>query len=71
MADLKVVVAGSGGRMGVANINAIAATPGLVLHAATARAGSAFIGRDAGLVAGLGELGVAITDDLDAALIGA
>ncbi|WEK04174.1 MAG: 4-hydroxy-tetrahydrodipicolinate reductase [Candidatus Devosia phytovorans] len=71
MADVKVVVAGAGGRMGVANIAAIAATPGLTLHAAVDRAGGPAIGRDAGLHAGLAELGVAISDDIDAALVGA
>ncbi|MDB5613696.1 MAG: 4-hydroxy-tetrahydrodipicolinate reductase [Devosia sp.] len=78
MADLKVVVAGAGGRMGVANIRAVAALGGLSLHGAVAklhaavdRPGSPAIGLDAGLYAGIEELGVKITDDIDAALIGA
>lgn len=71
MADLRVVVAGAGGRMGAANIAAIAATPGLVLHAAIDRAGSPTIGRDAGLVAGIEAQNVPISDDIDAALVGA
>jgi len=71
MADLRVVVAGAGGRMGAANIAAIAATPGLVLHAAIDRAGSASIGRDAGLAAGLEAQNVLISDDIAAALAGA
>ena len=83
MADLKVVVAGAGGRMGVANIRAVAALAGLSLHGAVANArgmtlhaavdrpGSAAIGQDAGLFAGIEALGVAITDDMDAALVGA
>jgi 4-hydroxy-tetrahydrodipicolinate reductase len=71
MADLKVVVAGAGGRMGVANIRAVAALSGLSLHAAVDRAGSAAIGQDAGLFAGIEALGVMITEDIDAALIGA
>ncbi|WP_108396785.1 4-hydroxy-tetrahydrodipicolinate reductase [Devosia submarina] len=71
MADLKVVIAGAGGRMGAANIAAIAATAGIALHAALDRPGAASIGKDAGTLAGLEGLGVAISDDVDAALIGA
>ena len=78
MAELKVVVAGAGGRMGAANIRAVVALSGLSLHGAVAklhaavdRPGTPAIGQDAGLFAGIGALGVAITDDIDAALIGA
>lgn len=71
MAELKVVVAGAGGRMGAANIRAVAAQSGLVLHAALDRAGAQALGRDAGLAAGLESLGVFITDDVEAALVGA
>lgn len=82
MAELKVVIAGAGGRMGAANIRAVAALSGLTvhgavagrglsLHAAVDRPGTPAIGQDAGLFAGIGALGVTITDDLEAALIGA
>ena len=82
MADLKVVIAGAGGRMGAANIRAVAALAGLAvhgavagrglsLHAAVDRPGTPAIGQDAGLFAGIGALGVTITDDLEAALVGA
>lgn len=83
MAALKVVVAGAGGRMGAANIRAVAAQSGLALHGAVANAagmtlhaavdrpGTAAIGQDAGLFAGIAALGVTITDDMDAALVGA
>jgi 4-hydroxy-tetrahydrodipicolinate reductase len=82
MADLKVVIAGAGGRMGAANIRAVAALSGLAvhgavagsglsLHAAVDRPGTPAIGQDAGLFAGIGALGVLVTDDLDAALVGA
>ncbi|OYX04251.1 MAG: hypothetical protein B7Z15_17755, partial [Rhizobiales bacterium 32-66-8] len=82
MREFKVVVAGAGGRMGAANIRAVAAHSGLALHgavvnaqrltlhAAVDRPGTPAIGQDAGLYAGIGALGVAITDDLDAALAG-
>lgn len=68
MADLKVAVAGAGGRMGAANIRAIAATPGLKLVAAFDRPGSSALGKDASVLAGLEASGVLVTDDIDAAL---
>jgi 4-hydroxy-tetrahydrodipicolinate reductase len=83
MSELKVVVAGAGGRMGAANIRAVAALSGLSLHGAVANAagmklhaavdrpGTTAIGQDAGLFAGIAALGVVITDDMDAALVGA
>ncbi|WP_375451125.1 4-hydroxy-tetrahydrodipicolinate reductase [uncultured Devosia sp.] len=82
MADLKVVVAGAGGRMGAANIRAVAALTGLAVHGAVAGRGLALhaaldrpespaLGQDAGLFAGIGALGVRITDDLEGALEGA
>jgi len=69
--DLRVVIAGAGGRMGAANVRAVVATPGLVLHGAFDRPDSLAIGRDAGDVAGAGTLDVAIGDDAEAALDGA
>lgn len=80
MAELKVVIAGAGGRMGAANIRAVAATrgmqlhgaiTGLRLHAAFDRAESPAIGKDAGSYAGIEPLGVIITGDVEAALEGA
>ena len=71
MTDLRVAIAGAGGRMGAANIRAVTATPGIVVHAAFDRPGSPAIGRDAGEAAGLEKLGVAIIDDPEAAVVGA
>ena len=71
MTTLRVTIAGAGGQMGQANIRAVAATPGLVLHSAFDRPGSAAIGRDAGELAGAGTSGVVIGDDAEAALDGA
>lgn len=71
MSDLKVAIAGAGGKMGAANIRAIAATQGITVVSAFDRAGAAVLGRDAGDVAGTEALGVAITDDVAAALEGA
>jgi 4-hydroxy-tetrahydrodipicolinate reductase len=71
MSDLRVAIAGAGGRMGAANIRAVLATPGLALHSAFERPGSPMIGRDAGETAAAGALGVPIGDDAEAALQGA
>ncbi len=57
--------------MGAANIAAIAASKGVVLHAALDRPGAASIGKDAGFLAGLEAIGTAITDDVEASLVGA
>lgn len=61
--EMKLVVVGAGGRMGQALIRIIHETPGVTLHAAVAREGSPFIGKDAGDLAGTGPLGVAVTSD--------
>ncbi len=71
MTDLRIAIAGAGGRMGAANIRAVATTPGLIVHAAFDRPGSAAIGRDAGELAGIDTLGVSVGDDAEAALVGA
>jgi 4-hydroxy-tetrahydrodipicolinate reductase len=68
MADMRIVVAGAGGRMGRTLVKAIAETKGLVLAGALEQAGSPFIGQDAGELAGLGKSGVALTSDIAAAL---
>jgi 4-hydroxy-tetrahydrodipicolinate reductase len=71
MADLRIVIAGAGGRMGAANIRAAANLGGLVLAAAVDRTGSSAIGRDAGSLAGIEPMGIVIGDDMDTALDGA
>lgn len=68
---MKLVVVGAGGRMGQTLARVIHATEGVVLHAAVERQGSNLIGRDAGEIAGLGTIGVAITDDPLAAFLNA
>jgi 4-hydroxy-tetrahydrodipicolinate reductase len=55
---LKIAVAGAGGRMGAANIKAIAAHPETELVAAFDREGSPLAGKDAGAHAGLEPLGI-------------
>jgi len=60
---MKLVVAGAAGRMGQTLIRVISETPGAVLFGALERTGSASLGRDAGEMAGVGPLGVAIAGD--------
>jgi 4-hydroxy-tetrahydrodipicolinate reductase len=64
MADMRVVIAGAGGRMGRTLIHAVAASKGLKLAGAVEAEGSAVIGRDAGELAGLGRNGIKITSDV-------
>jgi 4-hydroxy-tetrahydrodipicolinate reductase len=71
MTDLRVSIAGAGGRMGAANIRAVAASAGLVVHSAFDRPGSPAIGKDAGTLAGIEALGIVVTDDVATALAGA
>ena len=63
MSDMRLIVAGAGGRMGRTLIKAIAETKGLTLAGAIDAPGSAVIGRDAGELAGLGSNGVSVTAD--------
>ncbi|PRX09393.1 UNVERIFIED_ORG: dihydrodipicolinate reductase [Martelella mediterranea] len=60
---MKLVVVGASGRMGQTLIRVISETEGAVLHAAIDRPENPALGKDAGEFAGVGTLGVAITDD--------
>jgi 4-hydroxy-tetrahydrodipicolinate reductase len=71
MADMRIVIAGAGGRMGRTLIHAVAASKGLTLAGAVEAEDSAVIGRDAGEIAGLGPNGIKITSDVATALKGA
>ena len=64
MAEMRVVIAGAGGRMGRTLIHAVAASKGLALAGAVEAPGAAVIGRDAGELAGLGPNGVKVTSDV-------
>ena len=66
---MKLVVVGASGRMGQALIRIIHATEGATLHAAVGREGSPFLGKDAGEIAGLGPIGIALSDDPLAAFL--
>ena len=63
MNDMGLVVVGAAGRMGQTLIRLIQETPGARLAGAIERAGSPALGKDAGELAGVGPLGVAIVDD--------
>jgi 4-hydroxy-tetrahydrodipicolinate reductase len=68
MSDMRLVVAGAGGRMGRAVIKAIAEADGVVLAGAIEAPGSAVIGRDAGELAGLGRNSIAVSAEAPALL---
>jgi 4-hydroxy-tetrahydrodipicolinate reductase len=63
MSDMKIGVLGASGRMGQALVRALHETPGCSIAAGLEAKGSPAVGQDLGEVAGLGRLGVAITDD--------
>ncbi|MBL0934594.1 MAG: 4-hydroxy-tetrahydrodipicolinate reductase [Rhizobiaceae bacterium] len=63
MSDMGLVVVGAAGRMGQAITRAISAIEGVTVVGALDRKGAPAIGRDAGELAGLGPIGVEITDD--------
>ncbi|AUI65546.1 MULTISPECIES: 4-hydroxy-tetrahydrodipicolinate reductase [Glaesserella] len=61
---LKIGIVGAGGRMGRQLIQAVNNVEGVVLGAAFERKGSSLVGADAGELAGVGALGIVVTDDL-------
>lgn len=68
--QIKVVITGVSGRMGIALLEGVFADDGLMLHAAIDRAESALLGQDAGAQFGV-KTGVKVTCDLAEALAGA
>ena len=63
MSDMRLVVAGAGGRMGRTLVKAIAESKGFALAGALEDARSPLIGWDSGMLAGLGENHVKLTAD--------
>ncbi len=63
MNEMGLVVTGAGGRMGRALVRTIAETPSATLIGALEQSGNPELGRDAGEVAGIRDVGVEITDD--------
>src|ERR1700755_873614 len=64
MAEMRLIVAGAGGRMGRGLTRVISETPGAVLAGALEAPGSELLGKDAGILAGLPENGVKLSADL-------
>ena len=64
MSDMRLIVAGAGGRMGRALTRVIAETPGAILSGALEAPGSELLGKDAGVLAGLPPNGVMLSADL-------
>src|ERR1041384_2927254 len=64
MSDMRLIVAGAGGRMGRALIRTIHDTQGAVLAGALEAPTSELLGQDAGVLAGLPENGIKLSADL-------
>ena len=64
MPDMRLIVAGAGGRMGRTLVKAISETPGLLLAGATESEGSSLLGQDSGVLAGLPPNRVLVTSDV-------
>ncbi|HYS43570.1 MAG TPA: 4-hydroxy-tetrahydrodipicolinate reductase [Geobacteraceae bacterium] len=67
---VKIAVCGAAGRMGGRIIVAVTEAEGCELAGALERPGHPMLGSDAGMLAGCGSLGVAISDDLNAVVKG-
>jgi len=63
MAELRLVIAGAGGRMGRTLLRAVQETPGFVLAGAIEREGASEVGADTGILAGLPASGKMVTAD--------
>ncbi len=68
MAEMRLVVAGAGGRMGRTLVKAIAENKDLMLTGALEDARTPLIGHDSGVLAGLPENGIKLTSDAAALL---
>src|SRR6478752_47181 len=64
MADMRLIVAGAGGRMGRGLVHVLSETPGVVVTGALEAPRSELLGKDAGVLAGLPENGVKLSADL-------
>jgi 4-hydroxy-tetrahydrodipicolinate reductase len=71
MADLRIGIVGAAGRMGLALARAVAEAEGCAVAAACERPGHEAVGQDIGALAGLGALGIAISEDAGALFAGA
>jgi 4-hydroxy-tetrahydrodipicolinate reductase len=71
MSDMRLIVAGAGGRMGRTLIRAIADAKGVTLSGALEEPGSPLLGRNASDLAGVGGQDIPITDDAETLLVDA
>ena len=71
MAEMRLVVAGAGGRMGRTLVKAIAESKGLALAGALEGEGSPLLGQDAGVLAGLPANGIKLSADVKTLLANA
>ncbi|WP_301099412.1 4-hydroxy-tetrahydrodipicolinate reductase [Otariodibacter sp.] len=65
---LRIGIVGAGGRMGRQLIQAVTQADGVELGAAFERKGSSLVGADAGELAGIGQIDVKVSDDLESQL---
>lgn len=68
---VRVVIVGATGRMGCTLVSCAMPMKGLVIAGAVDRPGHPSIGRDVGELAGIGPIGIAVSDSLTAVLPGA
>ncbi|MDX8388383.1 MAG: 4-hydroxy-tetrahydrodipicolinate reductase [Ghiorsea sp.] len=62
---MRVLITGASGRLGRMLVRAVALAEDTELTGATERSGSEFIGKDAGIIAGVDALGVLLTDNIE------
>jgi 4-hydroxy-tetrahydrodipicolinate reductase len=67
---MKIAVMGAAGRMGRELLRAISAMPGCEISGGTEPKGAPAIGQDLGELAGLGRLGIAVSDDANTVISG-
>jgi len=65
MNEIRMAIAGAGGRMGRTLIQAVTEAEGLAVSVASEQPGSTLLGADAGELAGVGRLGVEVRPDLE------
>jgi len=65
---IKVTIVGAAGRMGQALVRCSKLMPEIQLVAAVDKASCPLCGKDAGMIAGIGDIGIVITSDLPAAV---
>ncbi len=65
MADIHIGISGAGGRMGRMLVAEVKQTPGCVLAGGIEHVASPLLGQDIGALAGIGDIGLVLSDDDD------